>query len=75
MERTAVKTVSVRIKAEQAAQLQEVVSAFPGGSLNGIVQRAVDLLLEIEVPVYAAKLKEARQKLRKDRQAVSARLP
>ena len=57
------KTVSVRIGAEQAKKLHEVADQMSGCSLNGLVQRAVDLYLEVEAPVYLAAFKEARAKL------------
>lgn len=66
------KTVSVRIEEKQAKKLHEVADQIAGCSLNGMVQRAVDLWLEIEGPVYVAALQEARKKLaRKERQPVA----
>jgi hypothetical protein len=65
-----VKTVSVRISAEQAKQLQSIATDVPGMSLNLMVQRGVDLFLEIEGPVHLAKARELRN-LRK-RQDVRA---
>jgi hypothetical protein len=47
-----VKTVSVRITEEQHEQLREIAELVPGGSVNGFVQRGVELLLEVEGPVY-----------------------
>jgi len=65
------KTVSVRIKAEQARRLQEIGERIPGFSVNGAVQRATDLWLEIEGPVYLEAFEEARRKLKAERQAVA----
>lgn len=65
------KTVSVRIEIKQANKLHEVADQIAGCSINGMVQRAVDLWLEIEGPVYLAALSDARKKLRQmERQPV-----
>lgn len=65
------KTVSVRIKAVNAARLREVAEFIPGSSINALVDRAVEQLIEIEGPVYIAAFKEAREKLeRRERQPV-----
>lgn len=64
------KTVSVRIGEKQAKRLHEVSDLIVGGSINGMVQRAVDLWLEVEGPVYLAALKQAQHKLGDKRQAV-----
>jgi hypothetical protein len=64
------KTVSVRIKAEQAKRLREIAECMPGFSVNGAVQRAMDLWLEIEGPVYKEAFEEAQRKLRQERQPV-----
>lgn len=60
-----VKTVPVRIGETQAKQLHDIFGQIPGFNLNGLVQRGVDLLLEIEGPVYEAAFKEARAKLKR----------
>jgi hypothetical protein len=67
---TKLKTVSVRIKAEQAKRLQEMAHHIPGFSVDGAVKRAVDLWLEVEGPVYEEAFKEARRKLQEKRQVV-----
>jgi hypothetical protein len=67
------KTVSVRIKATQVSRLREIVDQFPGGSINGVVQRAVDLWLEKEGTVYLAALREARGKVAQSKEAVQGR--
>lgn len=64
------KTVSVRIGERQAEKLREVADQMPGSSMNGMVQRAVDLWLEIEGPVYLEALQGIRDRGRK-RQAVT----
>lgn len=64
------KTVSVRIGEKQAKRLQEISDLEIGGSINGKVQRAVDLWLEVEGPVYLAHLKKMQQELVDKRQAV-----
>lgn len=69
----AVKTVSVRIGKDQASRLREIVDQFPGGSINGVVQRAVDLWLEKEGTVYLAALKEARGRLAQTKEASQGR--
>jgi Arc/MetJ-type ribon-helix-helix transcriptional regulator len=67
------KTVSVRIGKDQANRLREIVDQFPGGSINGVVQRAVDLWLEKEGTVYLAALREARGRLAQTKEAVQGR--
>ncbi len=67
------KTVPVRIKAAQARRLREIVDQFPGGSVSGVVQRAVDLWLEKEGPVYLAALKEARGRVAQAKEAIHGR--
>lgn len=70
------KTVSVRIPVEQAEQLQQLAPLIPGKpSLNGLVQYAIGLLLEIEAPVYLATAKAVREQLKpqNDRVTVIAR--
>jgi hypothetical protein len=57
------KTVSVRIEGGQFAELGEIAKSFPGASVNGLVQRAVELWLEVEGPVYQSVFKEAKAKL------------
>lgn len=64
------KTVSVRIGADQAIRLREIVDRIPGGSINGVVQRAVEQWLEIEGPVYLEALREAHGKLAQSREAI-----
>lgn len=64
------KTVSVRIGEKQAKRLQEISDLIIGGSINGMVQRSVDLWLEVEGPVYLAHLKQAQHELGDKRQAV-----
>lgn len=59
------KTVSVRIAEGQAKKLHDVADLAVGSSINAIVQRAVDLWLETEYPVYVVALRDARDKLRK----------
>jgi hypothetical protein len=65
-----VKTTSVRIKAEQAHRLHEIADNIPGFSINGAVQRAVELWLEVEGPVYLEAFDGARKKLIQQRQPV-----
>jgi hypothetical protein len=57
------KTVSVRIKAEQAAGLREIAEHVPGSSINAVVQRAVEQWLAIEGPVYLDAFKKVRETL------------
>lgn len=64
------KSITVRIKADQASRLREITEHVPGSSLNALVQRAVEQWLEIEGPVYLAAFKEVHRKLSKERQAV-----
>lgn len=64
------KTVSVRIGEGQAKKLHEVADLAVGSSINGLVQRALDLWIEVEYPVYLSDLKATRDKLKKIRQAV-----
>lgn len=65
------KTVSVRIKSDQARQFREIASNIPGSSINALAQRAAELWLAIEGPVYIDAFKEAREKLeRRERQPV-----
>ena len=65
------KTVSVRIKSEQAKRIQELAEHIPGFSVDGAVKRAVDLWLEVEAPVYLEAITEARIKLKRERQPVA----
>lgn len=58
------KTSSVRIKESQVKAIQEIAATVPGFSLNGVVQRAVDIWLEVEGPVYKEAFEEAKSKLR-----------
>ena len=67
------KTVSVRIKAEQAKRLHEIAETIPGFSINGAVQRAMDLWLEVEGPVYLEAFDEARRKLERQPVVMVAR--
>lgn len=64
------KTVSVRIGKDQAIRLHEIVDRIPGGSINGVVQRAVEQWLEIEGPVYLAAFREAQGKLAQTKKAI-----
>jgi len=60
------KTVSVRIREDQAKRLEQVVGYLPGTkSINGLVQDSVDNFIEFEAGVYEAAYKEAREKLKK----------
>jgi hypothetical protein len=59
------KTVSVRIKAEQAEKLREIAGFVPGSGINAIVQRAVAQWLEIEGPVYVEAFKRVQDTLKR----------
>lgn len=69
------KTVQVRISAEQDKQLREIADRVPGANVSGLAQRAIDLWLEIEGPVYMEAYKEvqSRRLAIVPRQAVSGR--
>lgn len=63
------KTVSVRIREDQARKLNEIADPAMGRSINAFVKRAVDLWLEIEGPTYR-EIKELRERRARERQAV-----
>lgn len=66
------KTVSVRISEGQAKNLREGADLMGTTSINGLVQRAVDLWLAIEGEVYRETLQEARTRIRSgDRRPVA----
>ena len=54
------KTVSVRIDVEQAKKLHDVADQMAGGSINGMVQTAVDFLLKVIGPAQVAALVHGR---------------
>lgn len=65
------KNVSVRIGGDQAMKLHVIADQIAGCSINGLVQEAVALWLEVEAPVYQAAAKAIADKRRvRSRQAV-----
>lgn len=58
------KTVSVRLTAEQDEQFKQLAK-LTGGSVQKFLQRGAEMFLEIEAPVYEAAFKEARKRLDK----------
>lgn len=66
------KTRSVRLKEEYAAALEEFANMIPGFSITGGVNRAVELWLEVEGPVYRDAFDGKLRKLRSARQPVAS---
>lgn len=65
------KTSSFRISDARYESLREIADAIPGCSVLGLINRFIDLGLEVEGPVLLATFREASAKLkRKERQPV-----
>lgn len=63
------KNESVRIKASKMEKLR-MLSDLTGHSVNWMVDRAIDLFLTQEAPVYEETAREVRKKLESKRQPV-----
>ena len=68
------KTTSVRIRQEQKERCRKIADYIPGGRVDTIVQRAVDLWLETEGPVYEEAFQRAQEKLERKGQGVTLKL-
>lgn len=69
------KSVSVRAKSGNVAQLRVVAEYVPGSSVNALVDMAIELFLKVEAPVYIAAFEDARAKLeRGERQPVRSQV-
>jgi hypothetical protein len=67
-----VKTALVRIRVDQETQLRDILQDFPV-TITSVVQRALDLWLEVEGPVYRDALRKMKDNLKRQPVVVANR--
>lgn len=60
------KFIKVRIREDQEKEVQEFLNLLPAGSLEVLIQNALDLYMEVEGRVWMKKAVETREQLQKD---------